>query len=279
MFQRTVVALAMFGAASAWCRAQPVVARYQWKKGMALSYKAEQFTQVHEAIGDSRRSSSNQLELIKRWTVTDVDAQGVATLQLSLDKLRMETTTASGEKLLFDSSKPLESNEQLREQMSRFVNTPLAVIQLSPQGKLAGVKESKFGPKTRYESEHPFVCELPTAAIKPLASWKRAYQITLAPPQGTGEKYDAEQHYTCQTIANGKASIRVTTTIKEMPKAALDQIPLIQLQPTGDIVFDINKGHMIKAHLSTKKEIKGHQGEGSHYQYQSIYREELVSAK
>jgi hypothetical protein len=71
----------------------------------------------------------------------------------------------------------------------------------------------------------------------------------------------------------------MTTGVKDLPEALLDQVPLMQLQPQGEIVFDLKKGLMRSARLTIEKELKGHQGEGSSYRFQSAYTEEYAGEK
>jgi len=55
----------------------------------------------------------------------------------------------------------------------------------------------------------------------------------------------------------------------------LDRVPLLQLQPQGEIVFDLQAGRLRSATLRVDKELTGHQGEGSSYRFQSVYSEEI----
>src|SRR5205823_7892125 len=103
------------------------------------------------------------------------------------------------------------------------------VLRIDGTGKVLEVKEGKYGPPSRYESEPPFVVILPEATVVAGQSWERAYQITLEPPQGTGKKYEAAQKYLCKAIDNGAATVSLTTTVKTLPEAIADQAPLLQM--------------------------------------------------
>src|SRR5262249_50712096 len=158
---------------------------------------------------------------------------------LSLAALRLETTKADGGVLLFDSANLTRSTPELRKELEKFIGQPLAGGRLDAAGKVLEGVESKFRPASRFESEPPFVLILPAAAAPVGQTWERSYQVTLAPPQGTGEKYDAAQKYECKAIQDGKATIGLTTVIKKMPESLLDRVPLLQAQPEGEAVFDI----------------------------------------
>ena len=79
----------------------------------------------------------------------------------------------------------------------------------------------------------------PAASAGGQANWKRAYNVVLDPPFGTGEKYPAQQSYECKKINAGKASLALATEFKTMPDNARERLPLLQKEFKGDIVFDV----------------------------------------
>jgi hypothetical protein len=253
--------------------------RFRWQQGQAFVYRVEQNMTASETLSEGRTESKSKANLVKRWLVQAVDDQGVATLQLSLDKLRMETTTPGGEVLIFDSADLAKSTPQMKEQLARYVGTPLAILRLDALGKLVEVKKSDFGPASRFEADLPFQLVLPDQRMIAGLTWERAYKVTLEPPQGTGEKFDAVQRYACKAVAGSTATITIATTLKTMPESLLDQVPLLQLRPEGEIVFDAQAGLMRSARLVIDKELKNHQGEGTSYYFQRTYTEEYVGDK
>src|SRR5229473_1319131 len=56
---------------------------------------------------------------------------------------------------------------------------------------------------------------------------------------------------------------------KQAPASRLDQLPLLEMQPDGEIVFDAVSGRLHRARLTIDKELKGLEGEGSSYHFQS----------
>src|SRR6266511_6323411 len=108
--------------------AQTAAWRFRWQTGQVLAYKVEQTMAATEVTPGGKIESKTKLNLTKRWQVQAVDAAGVATLQLSLAAMRLETTTPAGEPLIFDSADADKSDAQLKEQLGRYINTPLAVL-------------------------------------------------------------------------------------------------------------------------------------------------------
>ena len=276
MVRKTIVVV-FAGLVLATTASAQAPARLRWQTGQVLTYQASHATQATEVVEDKRIETKSLLNLTKRWQVINVDAAGVATLQLTLLALRMEMTTHTGDVLKFDSAASKDSTPELREQLGKFVGPPLAVLRVDGTGKVLEVKESKFGPASRFESELPFVGVLPIEALKPRLQWERTFPITLEPPQGTGEKHTASQKYVCKSVAGYTATIGVTTELKAPPAAVADRIPLQHYLPEGEIVYDLQAGRMKNALLNIDKELKGHQGEGSSYRFQSQYSEQFIS--
>ncbi len=241
-------------------------------------YRAEHETLASYTMGDTKSETQTRLVLVKRWQVLDVDAASVATLQLSLPSLSFEAVTPGGDKLSFDSANPDKSTEQMRKDFGSFVGKPVVVVRIDGQGKVIEVKEAKggFASAAKYESDPPFKLLLPTEEMKMGQGWERTYQITLEPPQGTGEKYPATQRFICKSVADNLATVALTTEVKATPAAQDDQVPLWQMQPEGEVVFDVQSGRLQKASLRIDKEAKGTQGEGSSARFQSKYTEEYV---
>jgi hypothetical protein len=253
--------------------------QFRWQNGQVLTYRVSQTTTAVETVKDGTLSTTTQLDLVKRWQVVAVDAAGTATLQMTLTSLRMETKPPSGDALLFDSANLAKSHEQLRDEMQKYIGPPLTVVRLDGRGQLVEVKESKFGPASRLQSELPFKLILPGASLSAGQTWDRQYQIKLEPPQGTGETYDAVQHYTCKGLANGLATVQVATELKTQPDSAADRLPLLPLLSAGEIHFDVANGRLRGVRYRYTTELPEHRGEGSKYQFQTAYNEDLVEIK
>jgi hypothetical protein len=276
MIRRTIPAVLVATLLASAASAQTGGWRFHWQMGQVLTYRVEQSMTASEVINGAKVESRDRLFLTKRWQVVAVDAQGVATLQMSLTAMRRETTTPGGDVIFFDSANLEKSEPQVREQLSRYLNQPLAVLRLDGKGRVVEVKESKYGPASKYESDLPFTIALPDAAPTAGQGWERTYKITLDPPLGTGEKYDAVQKCVCKAVNGNLATVGVAASVKTLPMAVGDQTPLLQSQPEGEVVFDMQNGRVQSVNLRVDKELKNHQGEGSSYHVQSTYIEQYA---
>jgi hypothetical protein len=247
--------------------------QFRWQKGQTLNYKIKHITSVAEVIENTKNSSQSTLDLVNRWQVDDVDAKGTASLTLTLTAMRNEQKRANGETLLFDSENLDKSTPELREQMKKYIGQTLAVLRVDKHGR---VHEVKQGSASAFEAEVPFVIVFPDAKPEAGQAWRRAYNIVLDPPFGTGEKYKAEQRFGCTKIEGSKASLTLATEFKTMPDNARERLPLLQKDVKGDIVFDIEAGRLISARLVIDKMVENHQGKGSSYHFKSDYTRVLA---
>lgn len=254
--------------------AQDSSCKFLWKEGETITYRVDHQTTVAEVVGGNKAQTSSKLNLLKRWEVLGVDDQGVATLKLVLVAMRNEQVTPSKEILLFDSNDLEKSTPALKEHLQKFIGKSLAILRVDSLGK---VLEAKEGEIQRYETDPPFGFTLPTQTMQENASWKREFTIVLPPPRGTGEKYSAEQSYLCKSIQDGIATIILKTTLKTPPESAVDQIPLFQKQPSGNIQFDTRTGRLVEASFRISRQLQDHQGAGSSYSFESVYSEQLVT--
>lgn len=271
---RIATVIAAIGGLALTASAQAQV-RFGWQAGTTLHYRFEHATLVNEQVGDNSVTSSTKLAGNKRWQVQDVSPQGIATLQMSMTSLRYEIKTSSGDTLVFDSAQPDQSSPELREQLGKYVNTPVVILKIDMQGKVVEVTKSSFGSASGFEAQPPFLVTLPTNGLQAGQTWQRQYALTLEPPHGTGEKVPAEQKYACKSIDGGRATITLTTALVKPPESVADRVPLLQWLPEGEVLFDVRTGWPVSGRLRVSQELKGHQGEGSVYKFQSSYSETL----
>jgi len=247
--------------------------QFKWQKGQTLTYKIKHVTSVIETLEKGTNKSESNLDLVNRWTVSDIDAKGVATMSLTLVSMRNEQKRANGETLLFDSQNLDKSTPELREQMVKYIGQTVALVRLDQLGRVIEVKQ---GNAANFDVEPPFVVVFPEAKAAEGQSWRRPFKLVLEPPYGAGEKLDVEQRYDCRKVDGNKATVGIKTEFKTMPDNARERLPLLQKEIEGEVVVDLQAGRLISARLNIDKTIENHQGKGTSYQFKSQYVREIV---
>lgn len=272
MRKKLLAVLVLFAAATA-APAQTADWRFRWQKGEVLNYRVEQTTAVTEVVGGSKFETRSKVNLTKRWEVVDVDAQGIATVRLSITAMRNEQQRPSGESVLFDSSAPDKSTPELRDQLGKLLGQTLAILRVDPLGKVVEVKQ---GPANRYDAEPPFALVLPEKLEPGKQSWTRPFAIALDPPFGGGEKIQASQTYQASAAADGKIKLVVASQLNDQGASKQQQIALVQKLAQGEVLFDAVRGRLFATRLGVDQTVQGHQGDGSSYRFQSSYVEQAA---
>jgi hypothetical protein len=261
------------GAASA----QPAPLRFKWQTGQVQTFKVTQQTVIQETTLDEKTEkpvvgeARTNLALTRKWTVKDVDAQGVATLEMQITAVRNEFKKPDGTTEVRDSANPDQAKE-----MADYLNKPVLLIRVDSLGNLVEVKEAKTGSAARLTAELPFRLVLPDMGPTSGQAWERAFTFKVDPPAGTGESYDFNQKFTCKDVKDGLATFTVQTALKQAPKTASEQVPLVPLTWTGEVYFNALAGKYHAARLTAKAELMNHLGEGTKFVYQSVYTEDAA---
>jgi hypothetical protein len=257
--------------------AAPVAPRFRWEPGKVHAYRVVQNTMVQETVLDEKTNKPvtgevrNSLTLVRKWTVKDVDRNGIATLEMSITELKHETRQSDGTATVIDSS-----NAEDRKKLGPSLDKPVLTIRIDEQGKLVEVKEARGSTAARVQAELPFRLVLPEAVPEVNKTWDRPFALKLDPPLGTGESYDYVQKYTSKGQKDGLLVVGVETSLKAPPKAVAEQVPLVPMLWTGDVYFNTLAGKYHAARLRTKAELANYQGEGTKYVYESTYAEDAI---
>jgi hypothetical protein len=255
----------------------PAAPRFKWEAGKVLTYRVVQQTVVQETTLDEKTEkpvtaeTRTTLALVRKWTVKDVDAAGVATLEMSITEMKNEFRNSDGSVSGVDSAKPEDAKA-----MAAYLNTPIVTLRMDARGQLVEVKEAKGGTAARLHAELPFRLVLPEAAPAANATWDRPFAVKLDPPHGTGESYDFVAKYTSKGGKDSLLIVGVETALKAPPKNASEQIPLVPMLWTGEVYFNTAVGKYHAARLKAKSELANHQGEGTKFVYESTYTEDAV---
>jgi hypothetical protein len=252
-------------------------ARFKWQVNQTHTYKLSQQTVVRETLLDEKTekpiitTTQTNLTLVRKWTVKAVDATGTATLELTITQMKNEFRRPDGSTLVLDSTNP----EQAKE-MAAYLNVPVVTIRVDSLGRLIEVKEAKAGSAARLTAELPFRLVLPEMGPSEGQSWDRPFSLKLDPPHGTGETYEFAQRYTCSAIRDGLLVLAVETNLKAPPKALAERVPLVPMLWTGELYFNVAAGKYHAARLKVKAELPNFQGEGTKFEYESVYNEDAV---
>ncbi len=257
---------------------QEAFGTFTWQKGQSFRYQVEHKTTASDKQGATTSEVKTELNLLKEWKVLTVDSDGTAQIQLKLLALKSVTKKPDGELITFDSAKPEASTAQLRDQMSKFVGDPVALLLIDKNGKVKEVRENRFGSPKRFDSDPPMALIFGKGPIVLGTQWERPVTIasdpTVAPSEGNG--WQAIVHSECITASKTTRTIKTEGIWTTEPKAAEAKIGLLQYFPKTEIVLD-QPGMPPKLIVSKlDRTIKHGDKESNSYRLISEYRESRI---
>ena len=248
----------------------------RFQKGQKFRFQVDHITEVTDSQGETKTTVKNTVLVTKLLEILSVDeSTRSATITLKLEKLKMETVRPNGQILAFDSAAKNKDDGPLGKSLAPLIGKEIARLKVDNQGRVLEVR-SEQTPAGRYEVEPVFLVVFPGKTLQVNETWQRAYNATLDPPSGTGEKVPMVQTYKIQAIDGPKATIQLETAWKTEPKTANDQMPLLQYLPQGTVVVETASGLPLEATLKIDREIKDSNGAGSSYKFTSTYVERRV---
>ena len=270
------VALLFFACSAGLCAADDPP-RFAWKAGDVHTYKVTQTTTVDELTVDEGAKKPTAVKTVttltttKAWTVKEVHKDGSATLELTVAALKQEVTQTVGDRKpvrrVIDSADPEDAKGM------PFLKGAVLTATVDATGKVVGAKSDQPGAAERLEAELPFRLVWPAKMPAVNDAWERAFAVTLPPPLGAGERFDATQTYTYRGAKDGYAVVGVKTALKEPPADPAVVPAVAPVLWEGDLFFHTKSGRYHGAKLTAKREVANHRGDGTRFTYASEYTE------
>jgi hypothetical protein len=239
-----------------------------WKfaKGDALTVQFEQTQNVLTRIDVRDRVLDSELLLVVGWKVVDVADDGNATIEQTIDRIRLKTG-APGDEIKKVVDIDTASDTKLRgvsrdvmKQVQLLVGLNFSIV-ISPAGEVvsmtpganvaAAIKElpetsalrNVFSTKalTRLIGDSMFL--LPSDAVEQGDSWDNDSKIAMTANDGSSLAFDRKVNSTVASIEEGKVNIDVKVTLTQNTAAPIataltSPLELMSFTGGGKTVFD-----------------------------------------
>lgn len=254
-----------------------VVLRYQFAPGQVLRYQISQDAQVERTVGDNTQKMTSRGSSIRQRKVLEVDAQGNASVELSLIQVKLEATLPGSPPLRFDSEKPEQASPAFAK-YREIVGRPLAILKIAPSGSVLDYKplvtdEAAQAMTTR---NGQLAVPLPAEPVAIGASWRNNFDVSVRAPTGQAQKLVAQQIYTLTQVQNDLATIEYKTVILTPVGDPALEAQLLQFQPEGEVQFDVRRGIVVDQKLAVDKNVVGFAGATSAMRVRDSLTERLL---
>lgn len=264
-------------------------------KQYTLQYKFRPNQFVHTEVhfessmttqhGDFKQTAADETDMRRHFRVVAVDSQGNATLETTLDHVRMKIQFGDGKPTIFDTKNDISEAGQFVN-VWRSVGKPRARYQFSSKGKLISVRLLRAAASQRQKKEdvevdakQNFLIVLPKAPVSLGKSWYDDIKVRVTLPENKKlrKTIALRRKYQLEKVEDGIARISLKTIMLTRIGAAQIKAQLIQRTPSGTILFDIERGQIISRESKVDKVVIGALGiPESSMRATSVRREKLV---
>jgi len=250
--------------------------QHSYTKGEELKYQLKQETNVEETTVDPQTKKLTTLKTVttltlsRTWKIVSVEADGSATLELTITAIKDEVVqTKDDEKA---KTRSLDSSKEDDAKAMPFLNQPSMTVTLDRRGEVVSVKGEGKDLEAKLKEQLPLRAFLPKGPIKAKDTWTREFTITTP----TKEKFETIQEFAIKGQNGDYIVLSQTTTPKE--KVTDDTvIPMLaHLLWNGEVFFNGKTNQYHGAKLKATQNIKNHRGEGTKFIYKSEFTEAQV---
>lgn len=242
---------------------QTYTLQFQFTKGESSHYAVRQQNELEVEYNEVAEKTKSQANSVRHFKVLDVDSEGVATLELCIDRCYM-TATQNGTTVTYDSTKPEAEVPSQFYQVAAMLGRPSVQIKMAPTGKVVGITSllgQTVDSLTADDQKLDILFTLPEKPVAVGQHWSETTKAEIAAAAaivgGVKESVTIERRYTLKGVKDGIAAISLRTTVLSPNIDPEKQTQLVQKLWQGEIRFDIAAGRMVARRQEINEEVAG----------------------
>lgn len=247
--------------------------RYRFEPGETIRWKVSHRNKVRTTVAGVTQTAESTSHSVKVWCVQEVEPDGSATFDYSVEQVRMLQILSGREEVRFDSESGTDAPLGF-EQVAAAVGRPISTVTLSDRGDVLTRKRKLQ--TTPVENEGDITIPLPDEPVAVGAQWSRPHDVQVRTDAGGVKTIRTRQTFTLDNVRHGVAAIRVRTTVLTPVRDPAIEAQLTQCAAAGEVRFDIDAGRILDQQIDTDKRVVGFRGETSSLHFQTRFSEKLL---
>ena len=249
--------------------------RYKFQPGQVIRYEVSLHDDYEVTIGEVTEKPHSYQDSVKSYRVISVNEDGSAELELMMEWVEIDLFQ-NGVAADFDSrvdKKPIE----LFQPISKMVGKPHLRLNISPTGKV-----TKLVPLLN-ETEKPkdlavdVLVELPEKPIKVGGIWNEDISVPISLPDSQlKQMVRVQRRYFLRSVEGGIATITIKTKVLTPLNDPELELQLLRRQPEGWMEIDLNRGLLVRRHLTQKNQVVNFGQGASKMDFQQKHTERLM---
>jgi len=240
--------------------------RYAFSKGDMLASRIEHRALTETTMNGLTESVETMTDSTRTWQVTDLDADGVATLEQSVEDVTMTSRSSERGEVRWSSSgeaAPPPGYEGVRASL----RVPLVRLRVTPDGRVLERRELRPCPQAA--SGDLVIVPFPNEPIEEGHMWTIASEVVVEVPNGPRKAVRTRLRYRLEAVREGVATIAVDTTVLTPLDNPQLEARLLERIWNGTIRFDIERGRILGRTTSIDRRVVGFGGPQSSVRYKA----------
>lgn len=246
---------------------------YRFRKGDRITMEVAHRARTATSIAGTRQDVETSTDSHKVWTILDVDRDGGATLEHSVDDVSMSTRSSDRGELRWDSRSgdpPPPGYEAVAASLGR----PLSRVTIDRRGHVLKRVDLHAVPATN--TGDFLVVPLPEKAVASGDEWTYPREIVVEVPNGPRKAVRTRMRYLLEAVEDGVATIRVDTTVLTPVDDPRLEVRLLERIWDGRVRFDVDRGIVLERSTDTDRRVVGFSGPDSSLHYAAHLEERYV---
>jgi len=254
----------------------PVTLEYRFELHDKIDMDVSHRAVTETTVGATSQSTETATDSRKTWTVVAVDADGLATLEHSVDDVTMTSSTSDRGQIRW-SSRGDEAAPPGYEQVKASLGVPLSRLVVDRSGRV--VSRHDLRPCPPSSTGDLVVVPLPEGPVTEGSEWTVPQEVVVEVPGGLRKAVRTRLRYQLTTERDGIETIRVDTTVLTPIDDPRLESRLLERIWDGTIEFDIDRGRVLRRATGIDRRVVGFEGPESSVRYKSSLEERLVEKR
>jgi hypothetical protein len=255
-------------------RAQEAVRlEYRFHEGDRIDMDVRHRALTETTIGSTRQSTETATDSRKTWQVVAIDGTGRATLEQSVDEVRMTSRTSDRGEIRWssaDAGPPPPGYETVRHSLG----VPLTRLVVDRAGRI--IERHDLRPVPPGNTGDLVVVPLPDDPVRVGSTWTVPDELVIEAPHAGRKAVRTRLRYHVDAVDDGIATISVDTTVLTPIDDPRLEARLLERIWDGTIRFDIEKGRVRSRATTTDRRVVGFEGPQSSIRYKASLEERVV---
>lgn len=234
--------------------------QYKFSSGQFAHYEVVSKMTMITQHGQAQVKATNESQAWKMFRVVTVEANGQATLEPLIERVKMQAQIDNLPPTTYDSQLDPAPPREFAE-VAKSIGRVQARFVYSPEGELLKIVALPGAPPAltaaaeKVDAKYSFLVPFPKAPVGIGAVWKDRFQVVVSVGEGLGQPVTLQRQFTWKSLEGSVATILAKTSVLSPINNPQVEGQLMQRTPSVVIQFDLDRGLVLSQTASVDQEV------------------------